>query len=81
MINTDEIKADIKTFAWYYFDEEGQFDKLLESCNIKGIRERRLQESLRKLRDRMKLKKGRKVKAVGQENQAAGQQTIPSLLA
>ena len=25
-----------------YYDEEDDFEKLLESCNIKGIRERKL---------------------------------------
>jgi Williams-Beuren syndrome DDT (WSD), D-TOX E motif len=30
------------TYQWYYYDEEDEFNKLIESCNLKGIRERRL---------------------------------------
>lgn len=30
------------TFQWFYYDEEEEFDKLFEACNIKGIRERKL---------------------------------------
>ena len=51
-------------YTWYFIDEEEQFEKLIEACNIKGIRERRLQENLRKLRDRLKLKKTRKPKPI-----------------
>jgi hypothetical protein len=34
----------------------------LESCNLKGIRERRLNENLRKIAERLKLKKMKKPK-------------------
>lgn len=27
---------------WFYYDEEDEFEKLIEACNIKGIRERKL---------------------------------------
>jgi uncharacterized protein YktA (UPF0223 family) len=37
-------------------------DQLIERLNYKGIRERRLQESLRKVKDILKLKKTRKPK-------------------
>lgn len=60
MVNGAAFKETIN--VWYYYDEETQIDKLIEACNIKGIRERKLQEGLKKLRDRMKLKKGRKTK-------------------
>ena len=40
---------------------------------MKGIRERRLQENLRKLRDRLKLKKTRKTKVPIAESLASGQ--------
>lgn len=36
---------------------------LIERLNTKGIRERRLQESLRRVKDILKLKKTRKTKA------------------
>jgi len=34
--------ADDKSMQWFYYDEDSQFEKLLEACNVKGIRERRL---------------------------------------
>lgn len=72
MISTEAKEQTALTFAWYYLDEENQFDRLIESCNIKGIRERRLQENLRKIRERMKLKKGRKPKEVSQTTPTTG---------
>ena len=66
-------------FAWYYYDEEDEFDKLMEACNIKGIRERKLQENLRKIKDRLKLKKSRKsntVKAVVDEEAKQQDQSV-----
>jgi len=29
-------------FKWCYYDEEDEFEKLVEACNLKGIRERKL---------------------------------------
>lgn len=29
-------------FNWAYYDEEDEFEKLIEACNVKGIRERKL---------------------------------------
>lgn len=63
-------------YTWYFIDEEEQFEKLIEACNIKGIRERRLHESLRKLRDRLKLKKTRKPKQVVAPGVAAGLEPV-----
>jgi hypothetical protein len=48
-------------FKWYYYDDSAQFERLIEACNLKGIRERRLQENLRKIKDRLKLKKVKKL--------------------
>lgn len=31
-----------KTFKWFYYDEEDEFDRLVDACNTKGIRERKL---------------------------------------
>ena len=28
--------------SWHYYDEEDEFDRLIEACNVKGIRERKL---------------------------------------
>lgn len=47
--------------SWHYIDEEAKFDQLVESMNAKGIRERKLLEGLKKCKDRMKLKKAKKV--------------------
>jgi hypothetical protein len=65
----DDIMDDPRepTFDWFYYDEEDEFEKLIEACNLKGIRERRLQENLRKIRDRMKLRKTRKSKEESKE--------------
>lgn len=37
-----EIEPVEPKFNWFYYDEEDEFDKLLEACNVKGIRERKL---------------------------------------
>ena len=29
-------------YQWFFYDEEDEFEKLVEACNIKGIRERKL---------------------------------------
>jgi len=49
---------------WFYLDEEDKFDALIESMNPKGLRERKLLENLRKCRDRLKLKKTKKITVV-----------------
>lgn len=59
----ENVEAVEITFKWFYYDEEDEFERLIEACNTKGIRERKLQENLRKIRDRLKLKKSRKVAA------------------
>ena len=47
-------------FSWHYYDEEDEFTKLMEGCNTKGMRERKLQESLRRIAERMRMRKGKK---------------------
>lgn len=29
-------------YQWFFYDEEDEFDKLVDACNVKGIRERKL---------------------------------------
>lgn len=29
-------------YHWFFYDEEEEFEKLVEACNTKGIRERKL---------------------------------------
>jgi hypothetical protein len=54
-------------YQWFYYDEEEEFKQLIDACNLKGIRERKLQENLRKISDRIKLKKSRAKKADNEE--------------
>lgn len=37
----DEIKKAL-TYEWCYYDEEEEYEKLIEACNTKGIREKKL---------------------------------------
>lgn len=64
-----ETRTEVK---WYYLDEEAKLDQLIESLNIKGIRERKLLEGIKKCRDRLKLKKAKKVSM----NESAADQTV-----
>lgn len=48
-------------YSWFYYEREDQVEDLLESLNIKGQRERKLQENLKKIKERLKLKKGKRV--------------------
>lgn len=29
-------------YNWFFYDEEDEFDHLIDACNVKGIRERKL---------------------------------------
>jgi hypothetical protein len=58
-----EKKIDGFRYQWNYYDDEDSFDALVESLNPRGIRERKLQENLKKIKERMKLKKAKKVAA------------------
>jgi hypothetical protein len=51
-------------FEWFYYETEEEFSKLLEACNVKGMRERKLRENLQRIGDKMKLKKSKAKKAV-----------------
>jgi len=45
---------------WFFIDEEEDFETLLESLNVKGIHEKKLAESLKKVRFQLRLKKAKK---------------------
>ena len=47
-------------YEWGYIDDEDTFEMLIESLNTKGVRERKLQENLRKIKDRLKMRKAKK---------------------
>lgn len=55
------VRVGEDSVSWHYIDEEAKFDQLVESMNAKGVRERKLLEGLKKCKDRIKLKKARKI--------------------
>ena len=71
VIVTDAIAQPKVVYSWYYYDREEQLDQLIERLNYKGLRERRLQESLRRVKDILKLKKTRKTQKAQDTEQKA----------
>lgn len=61
---------------WYCIEEDDKFDHLLQSMNPKGIREKKLLESLRKCRDRLKLRKPKGFQAREQASESAAGQDV-----
>lgn len=57
---TPAVEMEIR-YSWFYYEREDQFEDLFESLNLKGQRERKLQENLKKIKDRLKLKKPKRV--------------------
>ena len=58
-------------YSWYYYEREDQLEELLDCLNFKGQSERKLQENLRKVKDRLKLIKTKKAAIkVTEESQA-----------
>ena len=57
------VKTEVR-YSWYYYDRDEQLDGLIDVLTIKGQREKRLGENLRKVRDRLKLKKIKKSQSV-----------------
>jgi len=68
--NTAQALPEYK-YGWSFIDEEDQFDQLLDSLNAKGVREKKLQESLRKIRFSIKMKKSKKPSAQKNGEEAA----------
>ena len=64
-------------YQWYYYEREDQFEGLFESLNIKGQRERKLQENLRRIKDRLKLKKAKKVAGYKAPEGQSVTETVP----
>lgn len=60
------VEATRVEYSWHYYETEEQLNLLIERLNTKGIRERRLQDSLRRVKDILKLKKNKKAKANGE---------------
>ena len=58
----EEITLTETKYSWFYYENEDQLEELMQSLNPKGIRERKLQENIKKIKDRLKLQKAKKVK-------------------
>ena len=55
----EEITLTETKYSWFYYENEDQLEELLQSLNPKGIRERKLQENIKKIKDRLKLQKAK----------------------
>ena len=58
MTGTPEVLS--HKFSWFYIEEEEKYEQLVESLNPKGVREKKLQENLKKIKNHLKLKKAKK---------------------
>ena len=47
-------------FSWFYIEDEEKYEQLVDSLNPKGVREKKLQENLKKIKNHIKLKKSKK---------------------
>lgn len=78
-VNAKEESLDIQDkpkYVWFFIDDEDQFDQLFDSLNLKGIREKKLLENLKKIRIVLKMKKGKKTKA-NEENGEEAKENQP----
>jgi hypothetical protein len=57
----EDHQAPTTSTEWYFIEEEEKFDQLFESLNLKGTREKKLQEGLKKIKSTIKLKKPKKL--------------------
>jgi len=57
----EDHQASTTSYEWYFIEEEEKFDQLFESLNLKGTREKKLQEGLKKIKSTIKLKKPKKL--------------------
>lgn len=58
----EEITLTETKYSWFYYENEDQLEELMQSLNPKGIKEKKLQESIKKIKDRLKLQKTKKPK-------------------
>ena len=47
------------TPAWFFLDDEDDFDQVCGSLNSRGVREKRLLESLRKVKPSLRLRRAK----------------------
>ncbi len=62
-------KHDKDHSEWWFIDREDEFEHLYESLNTKGIKEKKLQENLKKIRTSLKLKKSKTPKIEDKSNE------------
>ena len=60
-----------KENGWHFLDEDEEFEQLVESLNLKGLREKKLFENLKKIKASLKLKKSKKASATKENEDAA----------
>lgn len=58
-IDDESMQEVITGHDWLYYDSEEEIELLIRSLNNKGIREKKLMEILKKIHDKLKLKKKR----------------------
>ena len=69
-VATQQAVETVTRYSWFYYEREDQFEGLFESLNLKGQRERKLQENLKKIKDRLKLKRPRRANAPKSDQQS-----------
>lgn len=57
-----KMAQDSQPAAWFFLDDEDDFDQICCSLNSRGVREKRLLESLRKVKPSLKLRKAKSSK-------------------
>ena len=72
--NDDTKLYSKRSGEWFFLDREEDFDQLIDSLNIKGIREKKLSEALKKIRTSIKLKKPKAYKASPNKAEVKGDQ-------
>ena len=69
-VATQQAVETVTRYSWFYYEREDQFEELFESLNLKGQRERKLQENLKKIKDRLKLKRPRRANTPKSDQQS-----------
>lgn len=57
---SEEDEKPVQKYKWFFIDKEDHFEQFFDSLNLKGIREKKLIESLKKVRLSLKMKKSKK---------------------
>jgi len=65
--NIDFPKQQSQKYSWGYYDEEEEVNNLMAGLNPKGVKEKALIESLKKILDKLKMKKAKIVSNANEE--------------